>query len=73
MNHLVVSPAYGRDYKSKKEVLEAWNSNKDFIIENVMDHYCGKPINKEDFEKTTYKSVELRYKNKTQSTYILRK
>lgn len=26
-----LSPAYGRDYKSKKEVFEAFDSNKDFL------------------------------------------
>ena len=27
---LTLSPAYGRDYKSKAAVLEAWNADKDF-------------------------------------------
>ena len=31
MNHtLTVSNAYGRDFKSKREILEHYNSNKDF-------------------------------------------
>ncbi len=27
-----IEPAYGRDYKSKAEVMAAWNANKDFTI-----------------------------------------
>ena len=31
MNHtLTVRNAYGRDFKSKREILEHYNSNKDF-------------------------------------------
>lgn len=29
-SYLSLTPAYGRDYKSAKEVKEAWNANKDF-------------------------------------------
>lgn len=29
---LVLVPAYGRDYKSKKAVLEDWKLGRDFII-----------------------------------------
>lgn len=62
MNILVVSPLY-RDYKSKKEVEEAWESNKDFRIENINDRWCGKPCNKRDVKKYApqYTHVELRY------------
>ncbi len=40
--HLSLVPLYGRDYKSKAELLADWNANKDFIIEPD-----GKAINKE--------------------------
>lgn len=30
--YLELGPAYGRDYKSQKEVLEAWNADKDFRV-----------------------------------------
>lgn len=30
---LVLVPAYGRDYKSKKEVMAAWLAGKDFRVE----------------------------------------
>lgn len=45
MGHLTLSPAYGRDYKSKKEVEAAWQAGKDFIIETYGHPYSGKPVN----------------------------
>lgn len=36
---LVVMPAYGRSYKSREEVTEAWKSGKDFKIVN--GPYCS--------------------------------
>lgn len=31
MAFLLLTPAYGRDYKSKQSVLEDWDSDKDFL------------------------------------------
>jgi hypothetical protein len=36
---LVVMPAYGRTYKSREEVIEAWKSGKDFKVVN--GPYCS--------------------------------
>ena len=47
---LILSPAYGRDYKSKKAALADFEANKDFIIENITDIYCGKPVNAEQLK-----------------------
>jgi hypothetical protein len=56
-----LSPAYGRDYKSKKEVIEAWHAGKDFLG----DHQLGfKPVNKEGVPRPS--TVLLRYMKKTQ-------
>lgn len=60
---LILSPAYGRDYKSKKAVLADWDANKDFIIENWNHPYCGKPANKEQIDD----AVQFRYKGMTQT------
>lgn len=46
--YLTVVPAYGRDYKSKKEVLADWNANKDFQICSI-DSRDGKYVNKDHF------------------------
>lgn len=46
-NYLTVSPAYGRDYKSKAMVEAAWKSGSDFVIE-TMGPDCGRYVNRED-------------------------
>lgn len=60
-------PAYGRDYKSGKEVQEAWDANKDFRIEEMFHPDDGRMVNKQDAEKyskgTTF---NIRYKRLTQ-------
>jgi hypothetical protein len=35
-----LTPAYGRDYKSKAEVLAAWQAGKDFILATT-GQYCS--------------------------------
>lgn len=55
-----LTPAYGRDYKNKKEVVADWNSGKDF----EGDYQLGfKPVNKDDIPKPC--TVLLRYKKNT--------
>ena len=41
-------PAYGRDYKSAKEVKADWDAGKDFQIANAFSPDDGKYINKAD-------------------------
>ena len=36
-------PAYGRDYKSKKEILSDLNDDKDFILSGLRGGYINKP------------------------------
>lgn len=55
MAYLVLTPAYGRDYKSKTALLEDFNANKDFRIASV--GYSGY-ANKHELTGNT---VELRY------------
>ena len=46
MNHtLTVRNAYGRDFKSKREILEHYNSNKDFQNLGINQ---GAYVNKKD-------------------------
>ena len=49
---LTLTPAYGKDYKSAKEVKEAWNRGSDFIIADFGHRYEGKPINKAQANET---------------------
>ena len=45
---MTLIPAYGRDYRSRKEVQEAFDANKDFIVQDISDPADGKPTNRED-------------------------
>ena len=43
-----LTPAYGRDYKSKKAVLADFDANKDFVYNCIASPYDGKYCNKAD-------------------------
>jgi len=55
-------PLPGRDYKSKAEVLEAWNSDKDFHTADIMSGY-GIATSKSELAKLGNKLIQIRYKN----------
>ena len=59
-NTLTVSAAYGRDFKSKKEILNYWNENRDFI--NLGISQTGY-INKQDAKRFKVGFLNVRYKN----------
>ena len=62
MNHtLTVRNAYGRDFKSKREILEHYNSNKDFQNLNVT--VSGAIVNKQDAKRFKVGYLNVRYKN----------
>ena len=56
-----LTPAYGRDYTSKTKVLQDFNDGKDFIYNNIMSRYDGKPCNKQDLISANEKTVKIRY------------
>ena len=58
-------PAYGRDYKNKKEIIFALNSNLDFL-----ESYSLKPINKQQFKDFKLNTVLVRYKKYTKIASI---
>jgi len=66
---LTVTPAYGSDYKSKKEVIAAWEAGKDFIIRNAFSPDDGRYINKQDADKARI-DVMVRYKREAQICII---
>ena len=60
--YVTLTPAYGRDYKSKKEVLVDWNGNKDFVIQCMMHPYDGKyATRKELMENEPDNDFSIRY------------
>jgi hypothetical protein len=67
---MTVVPAYGRDYKTKNAVMEAWNSNRDFLVSDFFDKYDGKPINLEDALKAGVRTVNIRYCHLTKLAVI---
>lgn len=67
-----VSGAYGRDYKSKKEILADWNEGKDFQMRDVFSG-GGSYLNKQDAEAAGMTSVSVRYKKDIQIAVLNRK
>lgn len=61
--YLTVQPAYGRDYKSKKEVRAAWLAGKDFEICTLATFISpirsGRYVNKEDAPRGA--TINVRY------------
>ena len=57
---MTLTPAYGRDYKSKAAVQADWDGNKDFIIADFGHPYSGKPANKSALVQETTQ-VQIRY------------
>jgi hypothetical protein len=47
MENIIITPAYGRDYKSAKSALVDFDANKDFIVKSFSSPWDGKPVNKE--------------------------
>lgn len=60
--YLTLVPAYGRDYKSKRDLMADWDAGKDFIVQDMMSPYDGKPINKADALAAGVRNVNIRYK-----------
>ena len=51
---LIVTPAYGRDYKSAEVAKADWENNLDFVIQNTagnLARWTGKYCNKADAAK----------------------
>lgn len=51
---MTLTPAYGRDYKSKAAVAADFDADKDFLLD-------GKPINKSQIVPMGLKTVNIRY------------
>ena len=62
-DYATLTPAYGRDYKSKAAIEKDFNDNKDFQLQPE-----GCYINKEQIQPGT--KLQLRYKKLTQVTTL---
>lgn len=66
--HLI--PAYGRDYKTRAEVLADWIKGKDFIIADMSSKWDGKPTNNTQCENEC-KDVTIRFARLTKQVIII--
>jgi hypothetical protein len=59
---MTLTPAYGKDYKTKKEALEAFENNVDFVLNTYHGQsYC----NKEDLVSKGFFNFQIRYNRNT--------
>ena len=65
MNFITLLPAYGRDYKSKKLIIDDLNNNKDFIESTSL-----RAINKQQFKELNISSFNVRYDQHRKITNI---
>ena len=65
MNFITLLPAYGRDYKSKRLIIDDLNNNKDFLESTSMKY-----INKQQFKELNISSFNVRYDQQRKLTNI---
>ena len=63
--YLTLLPAYGRDYKSKRVIIDDLNNNKDFIESTSL-----RAINKQQFKELNISSFNVRYDQQRKITNI---
>ena len=68
MNHtLTVSGAYSTDFKNKTQILEYYNSNKDFLNLGLSQ---GAYVNKKDAKRFKVGFLNVRYSNLRKNAVI---
>ena len=65
MNFITLLPAYGRDYKSKKLIIDDLNNNKDWL-----ESTTRKYINKQQLKELNISSFNVRYDQQRKITNI---
>ena len=63
--YLTLLPAYGRDYKNKKLIIDYLNNNKDFQESTSL-----RAINKQQFKELNISSFNVRYDQHRKITNI---
>lgn len=63
--YLTLLPAYGRDYKSKRVIIDDLNNNKDFLESSSL-----RAINKQQFKELNISSFNVRYDQQRKITNI---
>ena len=61
MRTITLTPAYGRDYSNKANVLADWDANKDFVIQDMrLSGYVNK-AQVPDLIRDGITAIQLRY------------
>ena len=63
--YLTLLPAYGRDYKNKKLIIDDLNNDKDFLESTSL-----RAINKQQFKELNISSFNVRYDQHRKITNI---
>ena len=58
---LTLTPAYGRDYKSRQTVINDLRANRDFVVADIVSPDCGRVINLEALRSCDIKQVRVRH------------
>jgi hypothetical protein len=66
---MTLTPAYGRDYKSVKEVTAAFNADQDFCVADMFSG-PGTYTNRQDLLKSGIGQVTIRYKSLRSVTVV---
>jgi len=61
MFELKVVPFHGKVYNSKAAIWADWIANEDFIVTDMSSRWDGKPVNKQDAERSRLACVIVRY------------
>lgn len=70
MNTITLTPRYGRDYKSRAEVEQAFNENKDFTVSDMSSQWDGLAANRPDLLAAGIKTARIRYLRNTRVTNV---
>lgn len=66
----VLTPAYGRDYKSAEAARRDFDADKDFVLNDPTSKWFGKYINYHQVIEAGYDSVEIRFNGKADLTFF---
>jgi len=66
----ILTPAYGRDYKSAQAARDDYHADKDFVFHDLKSRWDGKPANKRDLQKAGYTSIKIRYNKLRNFTFV---
>lgn len=70
MKKLSLVPAYGRDYKSKKEIEGSLVGNLDFLIADISSPDNGRYINLPQIEEAGFTHLHVRYAKLSKITVV---